>query len=109
LHLEDCTLAFGPLNFINLFQFEELNRIWVSFLHGFDLIGEEIFKIFLTARTPLFYSDCIKNFQIYKNYILKNLQFKSSYKKRWHHNHNHVCVKNWTKLKLQTTNSIGIY
>jgi hypothetical protein len=27
LHLEDCTLAFGPLNFINLFQFEELNRI----------------------------------------------------------------------------------
>jgi len=91
LHLVDCTLAFGPLNLINLFQFEELNRILVSFLHGFDLIGEEIFKIFLTARTLLFYSDCIKNFQI-KNYILKNLQFKSSNKKRLHHNQNHVKI-----------------
>jgi hypothetical protein len=39
LHLVDCTTAFGPLNLINLFQFEELNRILVSFLHGFDLIG----------------------------------------------------------------------
>ena len=36
LHLVDCTIAFGPLNLINLFQFEELNRILVSFLHGFD-------------------------------------------------------------------------
>jgi hypothetical protein len=26
LHLVDCTLNFGPLNCINSFQFEELNR-----------------------------------------------------------------------------------
>jgi hypothetical protein len=102
LHLVDCTIAFGPLNLINLFQFEELNRILVSFLHGFDLIGEEIFKIFLTARTLLNYSENINNVQI-KNYILKNLKFKSSNKKRLFHNL--ACVKMLSKAEV-TTNQL---
>ena len=41
LHLVDCTLDFGPLNCINCFQFEELNRKLMRFLHGHDLIGED--------------------------------------------------------------------
>ena len=81
LHLVDCTLQFGPLNLINLFQFEELNRVLVTFLHGFDLVGEEIFKKFLTSKLLLYYSVGITNIDI-KNYILKNLKFKSSNKKR---------------------------
>lgn len=50
LHLVDCTLDFGPLNCINCFQFEELNRKLMRFLHGHDLIGEELIKIFTTAQ-----------------------------------------------------------
>jgi hypothetical protein len=41
LHLVDyCT---------NCFQFEEINRKLVRFLHGADLIGEELIKIFSTG------------------------------------------------------------
>ena len=49
LHLVDCTLDFGPLNCTNCFQFEEINRKLVRFLHGADLIGEELIKIFSTG------------------------------------------------------------
>jgi len=40
LHLVEMTLDFGPLNGINCFQYEELNRKMIRFVHGFDLIGE---------------------------------------------------------------------
>ncbi len=49
LHLVDCTLDFGPLNCTNCFQFEEINRKLMRFLHGADLIGEELIKIFSTG------------------------------------------------------------
>ena len=42
LHLVEMTLDFGPLNGVNCFQFEELNRKMIRFVHGFDLIGEFI-------------------------------------------------------------------
>ena len=38
LHLVDCTEEFGPLNFINSFQFEILNRGILGLIHGKDLI-----------------------------------------------------------------------
>jgi hypothetical protein len=85
-----------------LYQFEELNRILVSFLHGFDLIGEEFFQIFLTARTLLNYSENINNVQI-KNYIFENLKFKSSNKKRLFQNL--ACVKMLSKAEV-TTNQL---
>jgi hypothetical protein len=59
LHLVDYTIQFGPLNSINLYQFEELNRVLISFSHGFDLIGEEILKIFSTSRIFLNYTENI--------------------------------------------------
>ncbi len=36
LHLTHCTLEFGPLNSVNCFQYEELNRKLMRFLHGTD-------------------------------------------------------------------------
>jgi hypothetical protein len=63
LHLVDCTITFGPLNSINCFPFEELNRKIMSFTHGHDLIGEELYKIYSTLRILLkyVYSGKIKN------------------------------------------------
>ena len=49
IHLVDCTKEFGPLNITNCFQFEELNRKFMRFVHGKDLIGEEFIKTFSTA------------------------------------------------------------
>lgn len=51
LHLTDCIRVFGHLNGINLFPFEELNRKTTGFIHGYDLIGEELIKIFSTAQS----------------------------------------------------------
>ena len=46
LHLVDCKKYFGPLNLINLFPYEELNSICKGVMHGRDLIGEELIKMF---------------------------------------------------------------
>jgi hypothetical protein len=66
LHLVDCTISFGPLNSMNCFPFEELNRKIMSFTHGHDLIGEELYKIYSTSRILLkyVYSGKIKNSKI---------------------------------------------
>jgi hypothetical protein len=58
VHLVDCTLNFGPLNAVNCFQFEEMNRKLSNFIHGYDLIGEELLKIFTTAK-------CLNRFKPY--------------------------------------------
>ena len=50
LHLVDNIDTFGHLNPINCFPFEELNRKLVSYIHGFDLIGEKFIKIFSTGQ-----------------------------------------------------------
>jgi hypothetical protein len=81
LHLVDCTIAFGTLNLINCFPFEELNRKLMNFSHGFDLIGEEIFKILYTSKFLLNYAVIINNIQI-KKFITTNLDLKSSNRKR---------------------------
>jgi len=77
LHLVDCTLDFGPLNCINCFQFEELNRKLMRFLHGHDLIGEELIKIFTTAQILSSFSNSVLNNRI-RDYIKNKLIFKSS-------------------------------
>jgi hypothetical protein len=50
LHLVQCTLDFGPLNNINSFQFEELNRKLIGLINGNDLIGEEFIKVFTVGQ-----------------------------------------------------------
>ena len=81
LHLVSCTLEFGPLNGINCFQFEEINRKMLQFIHGYDLIGEEMIKIFSTAQFLSAYTLEINNLEI-KEFILSRLRFKSSNTKR---------------------------
>ena len=50
LHFIQITEDFGPVNFINCFVYEELNRKVSSMLHGFDLIGEEFIKLNSTLQ-----------------------------------------------------------
>ena len=51
IHLVDCTLEFGPLNQVNCFPFEELNRKFERLIKGKDLIGEEFIKIFTAVQS----------------------------------------------------------
>ena len=39
LHIVDCTISSGPINYVNCFQFEEINRKIVSLINGFELVG----------------------------------------------------------------------
>ena len=96
LHLVDCTLDFGPLNGINLFQFEEINRKLVRFIHGFDLIGEELIKLYSTAQHLITFSNKISNSNL-KQFISKRLGFKSSNKKKSSHSNSVgqlICIGN---------------
>ncbi len=87
LHLVDCTLDFGPLNCLNCFQFEEMNRKLMRFLHGSDLIGEELIKIFSTAQILSNFSINVKNKDL-KQFIQNKLVFKTSNKKKLSSNNN---------------------
>ncbi len=82
LHLVDSTFWFGPLNTLNCFQYEELNRKLVGFIHGYDLIGEELIKIFSTAQILSGYSNSISNTHL-QEFIGKKLLFKTSNRKRF--------------------------
>jgi hypothetical protein len=81
LHLVDMTKDFGPLNNVNCFQFEELNRKLIRFIHGTDLVGEELAKIFSTAQLLYHYTRHANNEKI-KEFILTNMSFKSSNRKK---------------------------
>jgi hypothetical protein len=81
VHLVDCTLNFGPLNAVNCFQFEEMNRKLSNFIHGYDLIGEELLKIFTTAQCLNRFKPNISNRPL-ADFISSRLKFKSSNRKR---------------------------
>jgi hypothetical protein len=55
LHLVEATLRFGPMNSINSFQFEELNRKITGMVFGKDLIGEEFIKLFSVVQAISFF------------------------------------------------------
>jgi hypothetical protein len=77
LHLVDMTLEFGPLNGINCFAFEEMNRKILRFIHGFDLIGEEMIKVFSTSQYLIKSVTNIKNSNL-KDFASSRLKLKSS-------------------------------
>ena len=108
LHLVDCTISFGPLNSINCFQFEELNRKLLGFSHGYDLIGEEILKIFSSCKFILKYTDKINNPKI-KEFILQHLNFKSSNKKRLEKTKNTVLLSKPQEIEKEGFSSIFEY
>ena len=80
LHLVECTLAFGPLNCINSFQFEELNRKIIRLIFGKDLIGDEFLKLFSVLQALTFYSFKNENEEL-KQYFEEHNILKSSNRK----------------------------
>ena len=78
LHLVECTKSFGPLNCVNLFQFEEINRKILRFVKGRDLISEEFLKTFsIYQALEHFRSNCVKNKKV-ADFLDEHCQFKNN-------------------------------
>ena len=77
------------MNLINLFQYEELNRKCIGVIHGRDLMGEELIKMFsliqsLSSTVREFHknselNDFIKKKKFYLKQAIKNGSFHHSY------------------------------
>lgn len=83
VHFVDLVKLFGPLNSLDLFQFEEINRKITKFIKGSDLIAEEFIKIFTLAQnlsnvTNLFDTN---NIEI-KKFLNRYLLIKTSNRKK---------------------------
>ena len=76
-----CTVDFGPLNLINGFQFEEINRKCVGMIHGQDLVGEEFIKSFTTAQSLSVYISSQAYPLKLKEFFNENRCFKTSNQK----------------------------
>ena len=83
LHLVECTEEIGPLVCFSAFPFEELNRKFLKFIKGRDLMGEEFYKLFCVIQELISFVEK-HNFEnlCLKNYIVKNTEIKSSNRKR---------------------------
>lgn len=81
-HLVNETIYFGPLNNINCFPFEELNRIIIKKIHGRDLIGEEFIKTFSIAQALSAYISSLPDENVIGQYIKEDYCFKTSNRKR---------------------------
>ena len=82
LHLVDCTKTFGPLNNINCFPFEELNRKLLGTIHGRDLIGEEFIKLFTLMQSMYFTVSGFCSDSKLVGFIKEEMIFKTSNRKR---------------------------
>jgi hypothetical protein len=51
LHIVDFTTSFGPMNNINCFQYEEVNRKIVNLINSHDLIGIEFLLNFSVLQS----------------------------------------------------------
>ena len=82
LHIVDWTISFGPMNFVNCFQFEEINRKIVSLINGFDLVGVEFMMNFSILQSlKMFCESCTSNPKFNKFIVKRNI-VKTSNKKR---------------------------
>ncbi|CAF1024132.1 unnamed protein product, partial [Brachionus calyciflorus] len=82
LHLVDCTLDFGPLNNINCFQFEEVNRKVMRLVNGKNLMGDEFVKIFNITQKMVNTLDTVPEDDIFYKFLNSTPIIKSSnYKK----------------------------
>ena len=82
LHIVDCTINFGPINFVNCFQYEEINRKIVKFINGYDLVGVEFITNFSILQSlQMFYQSFTSN-NAFNKFIEKHKIVKSSNKKR---------------------------
>ena len=100
LHLVECTKYFGPLNLINLFPYEELNRKCIGVIHGRDLMGEELIKMFsLIQSLSSTVREFDKNSEL-NDFINKNMLFKTSNKKRLKKAKDQMVVKIISKSEI---------
>jgi hypothetical protein len=90
LHLTQCTIEFGPLNLINSFQFEELNRKLINLIKGNDLVGEEFIKVFTVGQVLSTYISNEKMNTPVREFYEKFKCFKTSNRK----NNNNKLEKN---------------
>ncbi len=82
LHIVDCTISFGPINFVNCFQYEEINRKIVKFINGYDLVGVEFVTNFSILHSlQMFYQSFTSN-KAFNKFIEKHKIVKSTNKKR---------------------------
>lgn len=92
LHLVDCTKNFGPLNYINCFPFEELNRKVIGTIHGRDLMGEEFIKLFSLMQSLTSTVSNLNSDSKLVDYIKQEMFFKTSNRKRVLQQNNKVKV-----------------
>ncbi len=83
LHLVECTKEIGPLVCFSCFPFEELNRKFLKFIKGRDLMGEEFFKLFIVVQElETFVRKHHFNNKLIRDFIVKNSEIKSSNRKK---------------------------
>ena len=86
IHLVKCSRDYGPLNVINSFQFEEINRKITRLIKGRDLMGEEFIKLFSIYQSlETFKSINVKNQDILE-FLIEYGQFKTSNRKKRNQN-----------------------
>ena len=83
LHLVQCTTQFGPMNDLNCFPFEELNRVVTRKIKGQDLVGDEFLKVSSVSRKLSYFISSLPDDKTDKfNNFLTKFQSKSSNLKR---------------------------
>ena len=108
LHLADCSRKFGPLNLINCFQFEEVNRKIVRLIFGKDLIGDEFLYNFSILQALSSFCNTISNFSKLTDFIEKQQVIKTSNKKKINKNMDIIFgpLSNLKKDQITLINSI---
>jgi hypothetical protein len=81
LHLVDYTKRFGPLNLVNCFQFEELNRKIGNLIFGKDLIGDGFLLNFSILQALNNFCNNFTSSSKLKDFIDKHKVIKTSNKK----------------------------
>ena len=83
LHFVQCTSQFGPMNDLNCFPFEELNRVVTRKIKGQDLVGDEFLKVSGVSRKLSYFISSLAEDKSdkFNNFMMK-FQTKSSNLKR---------------------------
>ncbi len=82
LHLVECTEEIGPLVSLSAFPFEELNRKFLQFIKGRDLMGEEFFKLFVVVQElQSFVESYSLSSSVLKEFIINNTEIKTCNRK----------------------------
>ena len=104
VHLPDCSKFFGPLNLLNCFPFEEVNRKIVNLIFGKDLIGDEFLYNFSILQALTNFCNNFTNNTKLSEFIEKHKLIKTSNKKKIHKNE--VIFGTLLDLKIEQINNL---